>query len=64
MLEGTAKIGHVYGTFDRNLDIQAVRDLEEGGTQTLPSQKGAQLNIYSRIATAVEPCGSPSIPRF
>lgn len=37
MLEGTAKIGHGYGTFDRNLDMEAVRNQEEGGTRTLPS---------------------------
>jgi hypothetical protein len=45
MLEGTAKIGHGYGTFDSNLDTEAVRDQEEGGTRTLPSQNSAQLNI-------------------
>lgn len=45
MLEGATNIGRGHGTFDRNLDMGAFRDQEEGGMEALPSQNGAQLNI-------------------
>jgi hypothetical protein len=45
MLEGSANTGNRYGTLDKNLDMGAFRDQEEGGMQALPSQNNAQLNL-------------------
>jgi len=49
MLEGAPKFGAGRGTPDRNLDMGAFRDQEEGGMQVLPSQHDAQLKHISGL---------------